>query len=108
MPHGRRDAPNAHALLDIRGRYPLAKADNKLRNLLDVNDVLVLLVSALLTLQRACRVNRLCLFRLHGVHGDNLRTPRNLEWVLLRHTLPIRSKIPKVWSCETGLRLLDA
>ena len=71
-------APNTHALLDIRGRDTVAKTDDELRNLLDVDDILVLLVCTLLTLDRTRSVDRT---RSGGgllVNGDNLGATSHL------------------------------
>ena len=71
-------SPYAHALFNVRGRNPVAKPYDKLCNLLDVDDVLVLFIRTLLTLHRTLRVDCTSTLSRHWVHGNDLRTPRDL------------------------------
>ena len=99
-------APNTHVLFYIRRRNALTKTDHKLRNLLDIDDILVLLVRTLLALNCTLRVDGTSALRRGGVHRDDLRTPCNLQGMLLSHTLPVSGKIPEVWRSKTGVGFL--
>lgn len=98
----RTNAPDPHPFLNIRRSHPVSERYHELRNLLDVDDVLVLLVCVrLLSRSESGRGGVL-------VKADDLRATGNLERVLLRHALLVRCQIPEVWRRETGVELLDA
>lgn len=90
------DPPYAHAFLNIRGSHTITKTDDKFCNLLDIDDIFVLLICTFLSLHSSEWVDGfggLCKF---GVHGNDLGTPRNLQWMLFAHALSICGEIPKV------------
>lgn len=100
--------PYSHALLNVCRCHTIAKANNKLCNLLDVNHILVLFVRAFLSLDCAERIYRTGTLRLHGIHGNNLRATGNLKGMFLAHSLAIRGEIPEVRGGEACVRLLHA
>lgn len=79
--------PYSHTLLNICRRNTFTQVDNKLGDLLDIDNVfgLVRVIVAL----------------------DDLRATRHLKRLFFRHPLLICSNIPKVRRSETGIRFLE-
>lgn len=80
------NSPDSHAFLDICRTHALAQVDNKLGDLLHVDDIFAL-VRVLLIL-------------------NDLGATSYLQRLLLCHPLPVGGNIPKVWRCETGVGFL--
>ena len=100
-------SPDTHTLLNIRGCDTLSKTHDKFGNLFDVDDILVLLVGAFLALSGASRVYGASSCRCIRVHRDDLGTARDLQGVLLSHTLPVNGKVPQVGRGKPSVGLLD-
>jgi len=98
----REDGPDAHALLDVGRRDAVSEGDDKLGDLLDVDDVLVLLVGVGLLARRE-RGRRRVLVEL-----EDLCAARHLERVLLAHALLVGREVPQVGRREARRELLDA
>lgn len=80
------DVPDTHALLDIRRADALAQVDDELGDLLDVDDIFAL-------------------FRILLVLYD-LRTPCDLQRLLLLHALSVGGDIPEMRRRETRIGFL--
>jgi hypothetical protein len=74
---------HAHALFDICGRHALAEVDDKLGDLLDVDDIFALL-GVLVVLYY-------------------LGASRDLKGLLFGHSLPVGGDVPEMWWCEAGV-----
>jgi hypothetical protein len=86
--------PNSHTFLDIRGSDTVRQPNDKLGNLLDVDHVLVLLVSTFLALVSTKGIDCFsgCLFV--WVDWDDLGATSDLKRSLFSYSLPVCRDIP--------------
>lgn len=103
------DAPHPHALLDISGSDSIAQSDNKLCDLLDIDDILILLVRIGLCARsaRRCRRRRIGSICVRRRETNDLGAARDLERMLGRLTLFVGGEIPQIGRGESRVRLLD-
>lgn len=103
------DAPHPHALLDISGSDSIAQSDNKLCDLLDIDDILILLVRIGLCARsaRRCRRRRIGSISVRRRETNDLGAARDLERMLGRLTLFVGGEIPQIGRGESRVRLLD-
>jgi hypothetical protein len=99
------NAPNPHPLLDIRWRNTVSQPNDKLCDLLEVDDILVLFVGVGLLALREDGQGR-CVWSSR--EADDLGAPSDLQRVLFAHALLVGGKIPQVRRSESSVRFLDA
>lgn len=86
--------PDSHTLFDICGCYAIRQSNDKLGDLLDVDDILVLLISPFLALVSTKRIDGFGRCFLFRVHRNNLCAPSHLERPFFAYSLSVRRDIP--------------
>ena len=92
--HTKTTSDNVPDLHTLCWRHPITQTDNELGDLLDVDDIFVLLASALLALGSDIGVYGTRRLSVPGIGRYDLRTVCNLKGMFFCHMLSVHSKIP--------------